>query len=71
MKVLLDIKENSRIPFFMELLKSLDYISIVKEVKEERTSQFIADLTEAFNDVKLYEKGEKKLKTARDLLSEL
>jgi hypothetical protein len=71
MKVILDITENSRIPFFMELIKSLDYISIVKEVKEERKSQFIDDLAEAFNDVKLYGQGKKKLKSAKDLLNEL
>lgn len=71
MKVLLDIKENNRIPFFMEMLKSLDYISVIKEVKEERKSQFITDLADAFNDVKLYEQGKKKLKSAKDLLNEL
>jgi len=71
MKVILDIKENSRIPFFMELIKSLDYISIVKEVNDERKSQFITDLAEAFNDVKLYEQGKRKLKPAKDLLNEL
>jgi len=71
MKVILDIKENNRIPFFMEMIKSLDYISVIKEVKEERKSQFITDLAEAFNDVKLYEQGKKKLKTAKDLLNEL
>ena len=71
MKLILEIKENNRIPFFMELIKSLDYISIIKEVKEERKSQFITDLAEAFNDVKLHEQGKKKLKTAKDLLNEL
>ena len=71
MKVILDIKENSRIPFFMEMVKSLDYISVIKEVKDERKSQFISDLAEAFNDVKLYEQGKKKLKSAKDLLNEL
>jgi hypothetical protein len=71
MKVILDIKEESRVPFFMELVRSLDYISVVKEFKEERNSQVIADLTEAFNDVQLHEKGEKKLKTAKDLLREI
>ncbi len=71
MKVILDIKESSRVPFFMEMVKSLDYISVIKEVKEERNSQFIADLAEAFNDVKQYEKGKKKLKSAKDLLNEL
>lgn len=71
MKVILDIKENNRIPFFMEMIKSLDYISVIKEVREERKSQFITDLAEAFNDVKLYEQGKKKLKSAKDLLNEL
>ncbi|MEX1191464.1 MAG: hypothetical protein WED10_03595 [Brumimicrobium sp.] len=54
MKVLLDIKDN-RIKFFMELLKSLDYVSVLKEVKNEKKSQSISDMAEAFNDVKLYE----------------
>jgi hypothetical protein len=71
MKIILDIKENSRVPFFMELVKSLDYISVVKEIKEERKSKFVSDLAEAFNDVKLYEQGKKKLKKAKDLLNEL
>jgi hypothetical protein len=71
MKVILDITESSRIPFFMELVKSLDYISVVKEVKDEAKSQFISDLADAFNDVKLYEQGKKKLKSAKDLLNEL
>jgi hypothetical protein len=70
MKVILDIKDN-RFSFFMELLKSLDYISIVKEVKDEQKGKFIDDLAESFNDVKLYEQGKKKLKSAKDLLNEL
>ena len=70
MKVILDIKEN-RVPFFMELVKSLDYIHIMKEIKDERKSKFVEELAEAFNDVKLYEQGKKKLKKAKDLLDEL
>lgn len=71
MKVILDITQNNRIPFFMEMIKSLDYITVVKEVKDEAKSQFVADLAEAFNDVKLFEQGKKKLKSAKDLLNEL
>lgn len=70
MKVILDIKDN-RIPFFMELVKSLDYIRVIKEVKNEDKSQLVSDLAEAFNDVKLYEQGKKKLKSAKDVLNEL
>jgi len=71
MKVILDITQNNRIPFFMEMIKSLDYITVVKEVKDEAKSQFVSDLAEAFNDVKLFEQGKKKLKSAKDLLNEL
>jgi hypothetical protein len=71
MKLILDIKENSRVPFFMEMLKSLNYIEVVKEIKEKRKSRFINDLVEAFDDVKQHEQGKKKLKSAKDLLNEL
>lgn len=70
MKVILDIKDN-RVPFFMELLRSLDYISVLKEVKSEEKSEAIQNLADAFNDVKLYEEGKKPLKSAQDLLNEL
>jgi hypothetical protein len=70
MKVILDIKDN-RIPFFMELVKSLDYISVVKEVKNEQNGRFIEEMAEAFNDVKLHEQGKIKLKSAKSLLDEL
>lgn len=67
MKVILDIKDNRK-EFFMELLKSLDYVKVVKEVNDKQKSEAIQSLAEAFNDVKLYEQGKKKLKSAKDLL---
>lgn len=70
MKVLLDVKEN-RAPFLMELLKSLNYVSVLNEVKLKRNSVFISEMKEAFDDVKLHEQGKKKLKTAKQLLNEL
>lgn len=70
MKVLLDIPEN-RAPFFMELVHSLPYVQVIREIKEARKNEFIQDMAEAFNDVKLYEQGAKKLKRAKDLLNEL
>ena len=70
MKVILDIKET-RIPFFMELVKSLDYIKVVREIRNKQKSKAISELAEAFHDVELYEQGKKKLKPAKDLLDEL
>jgi len=70
MKVILDIQEN-RVPFFMELLKSLDYINVIKEIKNKDKSQSIQDLVEAFEDIQQYEAGKKQLKSAKELLDEL
>ena len=70
MKVILDVRDN-RMMYFMELVKSLDYIRVVKEIKDESKSQFVADLAESFNDIKLHQQGKKKLKSAKDLLNEL
>jgi ABC-type phosphate/phosphonate transport system substrate-binding protein len=39
--------------------------------KEKVSNDFKNQLTEAFNDVKLYKQGKKKLKSAKDLLDEL
>jgi hypothetical protein len=71
MTVILDIKDNRRVPFFMDMLKSLDYINIVREVKEKRKRQLISNLAEAFEDVRLHEQGKKKLKSVKELLNEL
>jgi hypothetical protein len=70
MKITLDIKSN-RFPFFMELVKSLKYVQVVEEKKNEHKTQFIRDFIEALDNVKQYEKGKKKLKSAKDLLNEL
>ncbi len=70
MKVILDISDN-RGPFFMELLKSLSYVKVVKEIGNSEKSQAIQDLADAFHDVDLYEQGKKKLVSAKDLLDEL
>lgn len=70
MKVILDIKDN-RVPFFMELVKSLNYVQVVKEVKDKRKSRFVNDLAEAFHDAHLHETGKKKLKSAKKLLNDL
>ena len=70
MKVLLEIKEDSRVPFFMELLESLDYIQVIEDDENDQKSQLALDLAEALRDVQLHEEGKKKLKSAKELLNE-
>lgn len=55
----------------MELIRSLYYIRVLQEIKDERKGEHIQDIVEAFNDVRLFEQGEKQLKNAKDLLNEL
>jgi len=70
MEVLLNIKDTRRAPFLMELLRSLDYIT-VKKVEKESDNSLFADLSEAFEDVKLHEQGKIKLKSLKEVLNEL
>lgn len=70
MKLILEVPEKNE-AFFIELIESLDYIHVVKKIKDERKSKFVQDLAEAFNDVKLSEQGKKKLKKAKDLINEV
>ena len=55
----------------MELLKSLDYVRVVKEVKTERKSEIISGLKKSLEEVKLYEEGKIELRTFDELLDEL
>ncbi|MFV0554141.1 MAG: hypothetical protein ACK5LR_05490 [Mangrovibacterium sp.] len=71
MKVILDITQSSRIPFFMEILNSLSYVKVIKKIDEKEKNQTIDDLTSAFDEVRLHEEGKIKLSSARDFLHEL
>ena len=70
MKVVLDIKDDNHAITFMDMVDKLDYIDVMMQVKDKEASQFISDLAESFEDVRKYEKGNKKLKSAKDLLNE-
>lgn len=70
MKMILEIPDE-RSSFFVELVNSLDYVSVLKIVKDPAKSKQVLDLVEAFNDVKLHEQGKKKLKTAKEFFNEL
>ncbi len=70
MRIVLDIKENKG-AFFLELIKSLNFVDIVRASNDNVLSSGEKDLLNALNDVKLHESGKKKLKTAEEFLNEL
>lgn len=69
MKVLVEIRNEDKVPFIMEFLNSQSYI-IAKPISDT-SAEIMQDLKEAMNEVKLHRQGKIKLKTAEQLLNEL
>lgn len=70
MQLLIDIPDNQT-DFFLQLFQSMKNVKVLTNFATPAKQQAIKDLTQAFEDVKLYEQGKKKLKTAKELLDEL
>jgi hypothetical protein len=70
MKVILDIKDENA-PFFLELVKKLDFVEVLKLINNPYKEKAVQDILVAFEDVAKYEKGKKRLKSAKKLLNEL
>ncbi|NCT10259.1 MAG: hypothetical protein GW772_09310 [Flavobacteriia bacterium] len=68
MKVLIDIKE-SKVPFVLELLNSLQFIKMTP-ITEEKAA-LISDLREAVGELKLIRQGKMKGISAKELIDDL
>jgi hypothetical protein len=70
-EVIVSVPEKNY-PFFMQLIKSLDFTE-VKEPKEKAPTkkEFLDGLKEAVKEVKLIKAGKLKGISAKDLLNEL
>lgn len=66
-QVILNIKEG-KYKFFMELVKSLDFVQIEKETGDSK-EEIVANLTQAFKELKLYKEGKLKGIPAKELLT--
>ena len=69
MKILVDI-HDIKVPFGMEVLKSLSFVKRVKPMTNSAVKLW-EDLSSAAQDVRLHKQGKLNLKTAQDLLNEL
>jgi hypothetical protein len=69
MKVLIDIRNEAKVPFIMEFLGSQSYIK-AKPLSDAGAS-LLLDFKEAISEVQLHKQGKIKLKTAEQLLNEL
>lgn len=68
-QVILNIKEG-KYKFFMELVKSLDFVQVEENTGDSK-EEITANLTQAFKELKLYKDGQLKGISAKDLLDEL
>lgn len=72
MNYLLTLNDHKKRFFFLQLMKQLDFVEDVKEVKlTVRQLQFINDFEESIKYLKLSEQKRKNFKTAQQLLNEL
>ena len=67
MKVVLEISEN-KASFFMELVKSLSFVEVVREEPAERV---VDSVRRALKEVERIERGEAEVRDARDFLNSL
>lgn len=68
-QVVLNIEEG-KYRFFMELVKSLDFVQ-VDEGDGDSKEEIVASLTQSFKELKLYKEGKLKGIPAKELLDEL
>ena len=66
---------DSKLPFFMQLAKELDFVVLDEKKTAKKLTikqkQWVNDFRTALNEVDLHTKGKIKLKTAQQLLDEL
>ena len=72
MNYILTLNDNKKRFFFLQLMKQLDFIEDIKEVKLSSSQlKFITDFEESIKYLKLAERGKKNFKTAQQLLNDL
>lgn len=68
-QIVLNVDE-SKYRFFMELVKSLDFVKVDEE-SEYSKDEIVASVTQSFKELKLYKEGKLKGIPAKTLLDEL
>jgi hypothetical protein len=62
------LKDKRKRDFFLQLIKQLEFVEIVKSVSNPQEVKFILQLIESFKDVKSHQRGKLKLKSLHQLL---
>jgi hypothetical protein len=66
---------DSKLPFFIQLAKELDFVVVDKKSTRKKLSakqqKWVKGLSDALNEVEAHASGKKNLKTAQQLLNQL
>ena len=62
---------DKKYEFFIELVKSLEFVKAVEEVKEPGKKEIIAGIRQAVEEVRLIKAGKLKGRPAQELLDDL
>jgi hypothetical protein len=70
-QIILDISDN-KYSFFMELLKSFDFVRVKEDTYKEPTKEEVKEnIKQGLKELKLIEQGKLKTRPAREFLNEL
>ena len=73
-QILLNIKDSSKLAFFLEVIKNFDFVSVKKIITNDETEnnkEILEVIKQAVNEMNLVKQGKLKSRPAKDLLDEL
>jgi len=73
-QIIINIKDSSKLAFFIELIKNFDFVSINKVITNEKTKkdkEILKGIEQALKEINLVNKGKLETRPAKQLLDEL
>ena len=73
-QILINIKDSSKLAFFLELIKNFDFVSIKKVITDDEikgNEDLLDGIKQAVKEINLVKQGKLKTRPAKDLLDEL
>ena len=73
-QILLNIKDSSKLAFFLEVIKNFDFVSVKKVItnnEAEENKEILENIKKGLEELKQIEKGELKTRPAKEFIDEL
>lgn len=73
-QIILNIKDSSKLAFFLEVIKNFEFVAIDKVITDETTNndtEVLKEIKQAVKEINLVNKGKLKTRPAKLLLDEI